>query len=103
MWVHTEDVDQSTGTAERCMELLDGLKAPPVGWCVGDDATLPVAEAFQDSVLANPGYDLVVDRHTMRIEVASTHGAGPRNENLTAEELFSEIRRVVRTVAGPPE
>lgn len=96
VWVLTEDVRSNVvGTVDRCVELLEGLKAPQVGWCVGDDATLPEAEAFGESRLANPGYDLIVDRATMKIEVASTHGAGPRNENVNGQAFVDEVRRVV--------
>lgn len=96
VWVHTDDLDHSVGTAERCIELLDTIKGPKAGWCVGDDGTLPEAGTFRTSKWANPGYDLVVDRVTMNVELIATHGAGPRNQNMSAEELQQEIQRIVR-------
>ena len=92
IWVLEADNRQVPGTAERCMEIMDDLGDPQVGWCVGDGQTLPIAQAFDDSDFSiGRGFDMIVPRDSMVVEFSSSHGSPGGNENLTGEELLAEI------------
>ena len=96
IWVLQEDNRQVPGTAERCMEIMDDLGNPDVGWCVGDDQTRPEPRVFDSSPFAiGRGFDLIVPTSTMEIVYTTSHGTPGGNENLTGEEVLAEVERVI--------
>jgi hypothetical protein len=91
IYVLEQDQSFTDGTATLCRDYMDG-RGSTGGICVGDAQTQPTAGAWDDSPLAiGRGFDIVVERATMRILYQTTHGTPAGNENLTAEELLSEI------------
>ena len=83
------------GTAELCREVMDQTAAE-AGWCVGDDETLPVAGAWDDSVFSiGRGFDIVVTRQDMVIQYTTPHGTPPGNENVSGEAVLQAVRDVL--------
>jgi hypothetical protein len=96
IWVLEQDSTVTPGTAELCMDTMDVLGNPQVGWCVGDDETMPVAGTFDDSPFSVArGFDMIVPRTSMVIEFTTSHGTPGGNENITGEELLAEVQRIV--------
>lgn len=96
IWVLEADQTVTPGTAESCMDVMDVLGDPAVGWCVGDGETEPVAGTFDDSPFSlYRGFDMFVPRTTMEIAFSSSHGSPAGNENLTGEELLEELRALI--------
>jgi len=96
IWVLEQGPRFEDGTAANCVTTMQDLGAT-TGWCVGDDETLPAADVFDDSDLANNrGFDLIVPRSTMRIEWVSTHGTGPNDENPEGEDVLAEVQAVLQ-------
>lgn len=84
------------GTAEKCMEAMDELGDPGVGWCVGDGQTRPTERAFDDSDFSiGRGFDMIVPRSSMVIEYTTSHGTPGGNENITGEDVLAEVQRVL--------
>lgn len=101
VWVLERDEDRRPGTAQRCRDTLDTLGSVQ-GWCVGDAQTIPVPYAFDDSPLASGrGFDIIVERQTMEILWATTHGTTGGNENLSADELLTAVQEAVARVRQP--
>lgn len=95
IWVLEQDPSFGDGTAENCIATMEELGAT-TGWCVGDDETLPEADVWDDSDLANNrGFDIIVPRDTMVIEWVSTHGTGPADENPDAEDVLAEVQALL--------
>jgi hypothetical protein len=57
---------------------------------------MPTPGVFDNSGFAiGRGFDMLVDRRTMRILYTSSHGTPMGNENLSGQELLEEVRRVL--------
>lgn len=96
IWVLEQDVQFQPGTAALCMDTLDSIDVPPVGWCVGDDQTRPVAGTFDDSPFSQGrGFDMIVPRSSMEIVWTTNHGTPNGNENLDGQEVLDAVRREV--------
>ncbi len=94
IWVLEQGPSFEDGTADNCFDTLETLGAS-TGWCVGDDETLPEADVWDDSPLANNrGFEIIVRRSTMTIEWTSSHGSGA-NDNISAEELLQAAIDVI--------
>lgn len=94
IWVLEEDRDSQPGTVGGCMEVMDVLGSPSVGWCVGDGQTEPEAGVFDDAeVSIYQGFDMIVERRTMRIAFARSHGDS--SAPFSAGELLGAVRGVV--------
>jgi hypothetical protein len=95
IWVLEQDTSFQGGTAQSCRTFMNG-RGSDKGWCVGDGETMPVAGVFDDSPFSiSRGFDILVDRATMKILFASSHGTPSGNENLSGQELLDEVRRVL--------
>lgn len=95
VWVLQQDRLFRDGTAERCRTYIDSLPSSQ-GLCVGDAETLPMRDVFDDSGIAiGRGFDVLVRRSDMRIVYSTTHGTVGGNENITGEELLTELRRII--------
>ncbi len=94
IWVLEDSASFAGGTADNCFDTMETLGAS-TGWCVGDDETLPEADVWDDSPLANNrGFEIIVRRSTMTIEWTSSHGSGA-NDNISAEELLQAAIDVI--------
>ncbi len=97
IWVLEQDNQRRDGTAARCMDDMDVLGDPSVGWCVGDEETRPTSGAFDDSEFSiGRGFDMIVPLSTMEIVYTTSHGTVQGNENLTGDDVLREVRRVIR-------
>lgn len=97
IWVlESLSTPRNGGTAEECLEAMDELGNPGVGWCVGDGDTRPTARAFDDSPFSiGRGFDMIVPRSSMVIEYTTSHGTPSGNENITGKDVLAEVQRVV--------
>lgn len=101
IWVLEEDHQFNPGTAKLCMDTMDALDTPPVGWCVGDDQTRPEPGTFDASPFAEGrGFDFIVPRSTMTIEWVSNHGSPAGNDNPTAQDVLEAVQSVVAELGG---
>jgi hypothetical protein len=92
IWVLEADRSGVDGTASSCRDYVDSFGST-TGRCVGDGQTEPTPGTWDDSPLAiGRGFDIIVERETMRVLYQTTHGTPGGNENLTAQQLLEEIR-----------
>ena len=87
----------------------DQLAGPPwnapsdKGWCVGDEETHtplgPAPDTFDTSPFSvGRGFDLIVPRESMVIRYSSSHGSPSGNDNLTGQDLLTEIQAILQTL-----
>lgn len=96
IWMLEADVRQTPGTAELCMEAMDGFGSQSQGWCVGDGETQPVAGTFDNSPFSEArGFDIIVPRETMEIVWSSSHGSPSGNENLDGEDVLAAVQEAI--------
>ncbi|MEM6929862.1 MAG: hypothetical protein AAF602_23195, partial [Myxococcota bacterium] len=96
VWVLEKGISLEDGTAELCYSLLGNISNSRQGYCVGDDETQPVAGTFDDSPFSvNRGFDIIVDRRTMRIVWESSHGSTGGNDNPEASEVLAAVEEAV--------
>ncbi len=101
IWVLEQDNTFQPGTANRCMDVMDELGDPKVGWCVGDEQTQPVSGTFDDSPFSVArGFDMIVPRQTMVIEYTTSHGTPGGNDNADGEDVLAEVQRIVAELRG---
>lgn len=92
IWVLEQDRSGVDGTAESCRSFMNG-QGSDNGICVGDAQTMPTPGTFDDSPFALArGFDIIVQRSTMKILWVSTHGTTAGNDNLTGEEVLAAVR-----------
>ncbi len=92
IWVLEEDQQFQGGTASACRSHVNGLGSDR-GLCVGDGQTIPEPEVFDRSPLAvGRGFDMIVERKTMRIVYSSAGGAQRRL--LQGPELLQTVQRL---------
>ncbi|MEO0605163.1 MAG: hypothetical protein AAF211_27280 [Myxococcota bacterium] len=95
IWVLEQDVRRQPGTRRLCDELLD-IEGSERGICVGDNQTMPEPGTFDDSPFSIArGFDIIVERESMEIVWASTHGTVAGNENLSGDEVLQAVRDAV--------
>lgn len=96
VWVLEQDNLFGDGTAESCMAVMDGLGSDDKGWCVGDDELMPTDSLFDESELAEGrGFDVVVERSSMRIVWVSTHGTPSGNDNEDGADVLAAVQEAV--------
>jgi hypothetical protein len=97
IWVLEADTSFQPGTAQACRTFMNApQRDSDQGWCVGDGQTMPTAGVFDDSPFSIArGFDMLVERSTMRILYTTSHGTPQGNDNLTGAELLAELRRVL--------
>ena len=101
VWVLEQDARIDPGTAQTCMESMDVLGNPSVGWCVGDGETQPEPGVFDDSPFSDGrGFDIIVRRDTMEIVFSTNHGTPSGNENLGGQEVLEAVQDVVSTLGS---
>lgn len=101
IWVLERDADDGPGTARNCRATIDTLGGTS-GWCVGDRQTQPESGVFNRSPFAQGrGFDILVDRRTMRIGWTTSHGTTDGNENLSAEEVLQAVRQAAAALRAP--
>lgn len=101
LWVLEADRFRTPGTRELCDMLFD-TEGSTRGICVGDAQTEPVPGTFDDAPFSrNRGFDILVDRRSMEIVWASSHGSTSGNENPTAEEVVAAVEDAVRNASAP--
>ena len=92
LWVLEAVPSAVPGTAQSCDEVMTELGAGPVGLCVGDGETQPVAGTFDDSPFSvDRGFDMVVPRATMEIRWSSSHGSPSGNENPEGDDVLQVL------------
>lgn len=95
IWVLEQDRQRNPGTRRLCDELFD-IEGSVSGICVGDNQTQPEAGTFDDSPFSiERGFDMIVERETMQVVWASTHGTTRGNENLSGAEVLSAVEEAV--------
>ncbi|MEM6928567.1 MAG: hypothetical protein AAF602_16645 [Myxococcota bacterium] len=95
IWVLEQDVNRQPGTRRLCEQLFD-VEESERGICVGDNQTMPEAGTFDDSPFSlTRGFDILVERESMKIVWASTHGTTAGNENLSSDEVLQAVRDAV--------
>lgn len=95
IWVLEQDTSFQGGTAQSCRTFMNG-RGSDKGWCVGDGQTMPTPGVFDDSPFSIArGFDMLVDRATMTVLFAASHGTPSGNENLSGQQLLDEVRRVL--------
>jgi len=96
IWVLEKGPRFEDGTSDLCYTLLGDNGGSTQGYCVGDDQTVPVAGAFDDSPFSvNRGFDIVVNRRTMKIVWESSHGSPSGNDNPSAAEVLAAVQKAV--------
>lgn len=96
IWVLEKGIDLEPGTASLCHQLVATNGGSTRGYCVGDDQTDPVPGTFDGSPFSvNRGFDLIVDRRTMQIVWASSHGSPAGNDNPSAGEVLAAVEQAV--------
>ncbi|MCB9674612.1 MAG: hypothetical protein H6737_05805 [Alphaproteobacteria bacterium] len=101
IWVLEADASGVAGTAASCMAFFDQFPTQygvsvDQGWCVGDGQTIPTPGTFDNSPFSvGRGFDLIVPRDTMRIELASSHGSPSGNDNLSGADILAEVQAIV--------
>ena len=91
IWVLEQDRSGQPGTREACDELFD-VEGSVVGICVGDSQTEPEPGTFDRSPFSiKRGFDIIVDRRTMRIVWDSSHGTPSGNDNLSGEDVLAAV------------
>ena len=89
------------GTAELCVDVMTALGSVSNGWCVGDSETGPINGAWDESELAEGrGFDLIVERSSMKIVWISTHGTPAANENLDGQGVLSAVEEAIENAAA---
>jgi len=95
IWVLEQDRSRRPGTRASCDALFD-TEGSTRGICVGDAQTEPVAGTFDVSPFSiSRGFDIIVDRRSMEIVWASSHGTPSGNDNLDGEQVLDAVREVV--------
>jgi len=95
IWVLQETRPGTLGTRADCDELFD-REDSVAGICVGDAETEPRAGTFDASPFTEGrGFDILVDRRTMRIVWESSHGTPSGNDNVSGEEVLAAVREAV--------
>ena len=94
IWVLEQNAFLQPGTAQECRTILNGLGSQ-VGWCVGDGETIPMPGVFDNSPFSQArGFDIIVPRSTMEIVFSTSHGTPQGNENISGEELLTQVQMV---------
>ena len=92
IWVLERNLAFQEGTADRCRDTMNRLGSDK-GWCVGDYETVPTPGTFDDSPFSvNRGFDILVQRESMRVLYSTSHGTGGGNDNIDGDELLEVIR-----------
>ena len=92
IWVLERDQTFQEGTAELCRETMNRLGSDK-GWCVGDYETVPTPGTFDESPFSERrGFDILVERESMKVVFSTSHGTPDGNENIDGEELLEVIR-----------
>ena len=93
IWMLEEDAQFQGGTATACRSHVNGLGSSQ-GLCLGDGQTMPEPEVFDRSQLAvGRGFDMIVERKSMRIVYSSAGGAERRL--IQGPQLLDTVRRMV--------
>lgn len=93
IWVVQETNRYEPGLVEHCEEFRDSITQSTTGFCVGDGETQPEPGVFHTSPFADSmGFDIVVERATMDIVFATSHGIGGDNENLDGQALVELLQ-----------
>ncbi len=96
IWVLEATQNNTPGTAELCMDVMDGIGSEDQGWCVGDGETEPTPGAFDDSPFSvNRGFDMIVPRSTMEVVWTSSHGSPSGNDNLEGQDVLDAVREAI--------
>ena len=99
LWVLEADVNQTPGTVESCMDVMDDLGSERHGWCVGDGETQPTPGTFDDSPFSDKrGFEMIVARRTMEVLWSSSHGSPSGNENLDGDDVLAAVEDAVANV-----
>jgi len=104
IWVLEKGIQVEDGTADLCYELLGTNGGSTAGYCVGDDQTQPVAGTFDDAPFSvNRGFDLIVNRRTMKVVWESSHGSVAGNDNPSADEVLAAVEAAVADARAAPQ
>ncbi len=96
VWVLEKGRSFEDGTAELCTEYLATNGGSGQGFCVGDDETQPEPGTFDDSPFSvNRGFDILVDRRTMRVVWEASHGSVSGNDNPDEAQILSAVEAAV--------
>ena len=94
IWVLAEDQSSIPGTAEGCRQFVAG-QGSAAGICVGDGETQPAAGVFHNSGFADGrGFDMVVERASMKIIWTASHGTPSGNDNLSGDNILDQLREL---------
>ncbi len=94
VWVLTTTRGFQPATAADCRSFMDAMGSSE-GLCVGDGETEPTPGVWARSPFAvGRGFDLLVERASMRVRWVSPFGTPAGNENLDGAAVLEEVRRL---------